>query len=91
MRLCENNHGNFKCNICQKTFSRKAGLQEHIQRHNNERTYYCRGCNRGPDFRSTRNSHERKCSVWQNMSEEQKQQKRKKRGRKKGQKNSLNK
>ena len=50
-------------------------------RHRKIKNQYCRGCGYGPLYRSTRTSHERKCVVWTNMSEAEKDLKRGKPGR----------
>ena len=91
---CLRNHCNIICEWpgCGKIFNRKTSFKDHMKRHNNLRTEYCRGCNYGPLYRSTRTSHERKCKVWINLSEAEKDLRRGKPGRpRKSKKNSTKK
>ena len=80
---CLRNHCNITCEWpgCGKLFNRKTSYNDHMLRHRKIKNQYCRGCGYGPLYRSTRTSHERKCAVWTNMSEAEKNLRRGKPGR----------
>jgi len=44
---------NFKCDVCQATFSQKSALTQHLKTHNNQRDHVCHICN----ATFTRNDH----------------------------------
>ncbi|KAL2830492.1 hypothetical protein BDW59DRAFT_158405 [Aspergillus cavernicola] len=51
--------GKFRCDICEKTFTRKSSLKSHISRHNGEKKFKCSHCDTKLSGKYERDRHER--------------------------------